>query len=343
MTELPQTMSAVEIGQPGPAQVLRLARRPRPTPGPGEVLIRVAAAGVNRPDVMQRQGAYPPPAGVTDIPGLEVAGEIVSLGPEVSSRAVGERVCALLAGGGYAEYAAAPALQCLPVPKNVALDEAAALPETFFTVFLNVFERAALAPGESLLVHGGASGIGTAAILLAKAHGARVFVTAGSARKCAACVALGADRAINYREEDFVAAVQDATNGRGADVILDMVGGSYVGRNVTAAALEGRIALIALLGGGRSEIDLRPLLTKRLKLMGATLRPQTVEAKGRLAQALLRRVWPWFESGRLRPPPVYARFALGEAGRAHELMESDEHIGKIVLEVVAGGGRNEMK
>jgi NADPH:quinone reductase len=331
MTALPETMGAVEIGEPGPPQVLKLARRPLPAVGPGEVLIRVAAAGVNRPDVMQRKGAYPPPPGVTDIPGLEVAGEIVSVGPEVSSRVLGERVCALLAGGGYAEYAAAPAVQCLPVPGNLTLEEAAALPETFFTVFLNVFERAALGRGESLLVHGGASGIGTSAILLAKAHGARVFATAGSPRKCDACQALGADRAINYRTEDFVAAVQDATNGRGADVILDMVGGSYVGRNVAAAAVEGRIALIALLGGARSDIDLRPLLTKRLRLMGATLRPQTVEAKGRLAQALLSRVWPWFESRRLRAPPIYARFPLASAWRAHELMESDEHIGKIVL------------
>jgi NADPH:quinone reductase len=337
MTDLPQTMSAVEIGEPGPPQVLRLARRPVPTPGPGEVLIRVAAAGVNRPDVMQRKGAYPPPPGVTDIPGLEVAGEIVRVGAQVASRTVGELVCALIAGGGYAEYAAAPAVQCLPVPRSLTVAEAAALPETFFTVFLNVFERAALAPGESLLVHGGGSGIGTTAILLAKAHGARVFATAGSARKCEACLALGADRAINYREEDFVAAVQDATNGGGADVILDMVGGSYVGRNLAAAAVEGRIALIALLGGARGEIDLRAVLTKRLKLMGATLRPQTVEAKGRLAQALLSRVWPWFDSGRLRAPPIYARFALEEAWRAHELMESDDHIGKIVLQVAARG------
>jgi NADPH:quinone reductase len=219
------------------------------------------------------------------------------------------------------------------------LEEASALPETFFTVFLNVFERAALAPGESLLVHGGASGIGTTAILLAKAQGARVFATAGSPRKCEACLALGADRAINYHEEDFVAAVQDATNGKGADVILDMVGGSYVGRNLAAAAIEGRITLISLLGGARCEIDLRAVLTKRLRLMGATLRPQTVEAKGRLAQALLARVWPWFDSGRLRAPPVYARFALADAWRAHELMESGEHIGKIVLQVVESAGR----
>lgn len=224
MTRVPQTMNVVEIGQPGPPQALRPAQRPVPAVGRGEVLIKVAAAGVNRPDVMQRQGAYPPPAGVTDIPGLEVAGEIVSVGAEVSSRTVGEQVCALVAGGGYAEYVAAPAAQCLPVPKSLTLEEAATLPETFFTVYLNVFERAALSPGESLLVHGGGSGIGTTAILLGKANGSRVFATAGSARKCEACLALGVDRAINYREEDFVAAVEDVTKGKGVDVILDMVG-----------------------------------------------------------------------------------------------------------------------
>ncbi len=337
MSPVPQTMEVVEIGQPGPPQVLRPARRPVPAAGPGEVLIRVAAAGVNRPDVMQRQGAYPPPAGVTDIPGLELAGEVVAVGADVSSRRVGEIVCALVAGGAYAEYAAVPAVQCLPVPKSLTVEEAAALPETFFTVYLNVFERAALAPGETLLVHGGGSGIGTTAILLARANGSRVLATAGSARKCEACLALGAERAINYREEDFVAAVRSATAGRGADVILDMVGGSYVGRNVAAAAVEGRIALIALLGGARAELDLRPMLVKRLRLMGATLRPQSIEAKGRLAQALLARVWPWLDSGRLRGPPLYARFPLAEAWRAHELMESDEHIGKIVLQVGAPG------
>jgi NADPH:quinone reductase len=333
MSGLPHSMGAIEIAQPGAPDVLRLVQRPVPAPGAGEVLIRVIAAGVNRPDVMQRKGAYPPPPGVTDIPGLEVAGEIVEIGGGVAVSRIGERVCALLAGGGYAEYASAPAVQCLPVPSHVSVEESAALPETFFTVYLNVFQRAVLAPGESLLVHGGTSGIGTTAILLAKAQGSRIFATAGSARKCAACLELGADRAINYHEEDFVAAVQDATNGQGVQVTLDMVGGSYVGRNVAAAAVEGRIALIALLGGARSEIDLRPLLIKRLKLMAATLRPQTIEAKGKLAQALLANVWPWFAAGRLRAPPIYARFPLAEAWRAHALMESGEHIGKIVLQV----------
>lgn len=326
-------MKAIEVSEPGPPRVLKAVERPTPTVGASEVLVRVFAAGVNRPDVMQRQGAYPPPPGVTDIPGLELAGEIVQVGAEVRSRHVGERVCALVAGGGYAEYATVPAVQCLPVPRSVTMPEAAALPETFFTVYLNVFERAALAPGEILLIHGGASGIGTTAILLAKAKGSRVFATAGSARKCEACLALGADLAINYREQDFVAEVRQATHGHGVDVILDMVGGAYLSRNLTAAAVEGRIALIALLGGAIAEIDLRAVLVKRLKLMGSTLRAQTVAAKGRLAEALLESVWPQFEVGRLRAPPIYARFALEEAWRAHELMESDEHIGKIVLEV----------
>ncbi|HUN26842.1 MAG TPA: NAD(P)H-quinone oxidoreductase [Steroidobacteraceae bacterium] len=337
MAVLPERMRVIEVREPGSPRVLTLAERPLPRLAPGEVLIRVVAAGVNRPDVMQRQGQYPPPAGVTDIPGLEVAGEIVAVasasGGAQHPLQLGTAVCALLAGGGYAQYVAAPAAQCLPIPRALSMVEAAALPETFFTVYLNVFERAALAAGESLLVHGGSSGIGTTAILLAKAHGARVFATAGTARKCAACLALGADRAINYREEDFVAAVQDATYGKGVDVILDMVGGAYLGRDIAAAATEGRIALIALLGGARAELDLRPLLVKRLKLMAATLRPQSVEFKGRLARALESRVWPQFATGTLRAPPIHARFPLEEAWRAHELMESGEHIGKIVLEV----------
>lgn len=328
-------MTVIEIREPGPPQVLRPAKRPVPELKPEEVLIRVAAAGINRPDVMQRKGAYPPPPGITDIPGLEVAGEIVRVGAQVTSRAVGELVCALVAGGGYAEFAAAPAVQCLPVPPPLSLIEAAVLPETFFTVYLNVFERAALASGESLLVHGGSSGIGTTAILLAKAQGARVFATAGTRSKCDACLALGAERAILYREEDFVEAVKQATGGRGADVILDMVGGDYLARDVAAAAVEGRIALIALIGGARAELDLRPFLVKRLKLSASTLRPQSIERKGRLARALLDHVWPWFDSGRLRAPPIHARLPLDEAWRAHELMEEGSHIGKIVLTVAS--------
>lgn len=331
MSAVPQTMTAVEVTRPGPPEVLRAGRRPVPQPGPGEVLIRVHAAGVNRPDVMQRQGAYPPPAGVTDIPGLEAAGEVVRAAAGVAWPKVGESVCALVAGGGYAEYVAAPAAQCLPIPSGLSVLEAAALPETFFTVYLNVFERAALAPGESLLIHGGSSGIGTSAILLAKAHGATVFATAGTRRKCDACLALGADRAILYREEDFVPAVAQATGGRGVDVILDMVAGPYLARDIAAAAVDGRIALIALLGGARAEIDLRPVLVKRLKLAASTLRPQSVEAKGRIARALLERVWPWFSAGRLRAPPIHARFPLAEAWRAHEALEGGDHIGKIVL------------
>jgi putative PIG3 family NAD(P)H quinone oxidoreductase len=324
------TMTAVEIGEPGPPEVLRAVPRPVPQPGPGEVLIHVAAAGVNRPDILQRKGLYPPPPGITDIPGLEVAGEVVRLGEGVREPALGARVCALVAGGGYAQYVSAPAVQCLPVPPPLTLEEAAALPETFFTVWHNVFERARLAHGETLLVHGGSSGIGTTAILLGKAFGARVLVTAGSAQKCAACLGLGADVAINYHESDFVAATLRATDGRGADVILDMVGGDYLPRNVTAAALEGRIALIATQGGAKSELDLRPLLGKRLTITASGLRLQPIANKGRIAAALRQNVWPLFASRGLKPV-IHARFPLADAAEAHRLMESGAHIGKIVL------------
>lgn len=334
MSPIPAEMTAIEIaGSGGPPEVLRPTRRPVPELKAGEVLIRVAAAGVNRPDVLQRRGNYPPPPGVTDIPGLEVSGEIVRVAEGVTTWRVGEKVCALIAGGGYAEYASAPAVQCLPVPAGVSLEEAAGLPETFFTVYLNVFERAALQPGETLLVHGGSSGIGTTAIRMAKAFGATVIVTAGSAQKCQACIALGADHAINYRETDFVKEVLARTNGKGADVILDMVAGSYLQRNIEAAAVEGRISVIASQGGARAEIEVRQLMVKRLRIMGSTLRPQTVESKGRLAAALRERVWPMFETGRLRAPPVHARFPLAEAAQAHALMESGQHIGKIILTV----------
>jgi NADPH:quinone reductase len=323
-------MTAVEIREPGPPQVLRAVQRPVPAPAAGEVLIRVAAAGVNRPDVLQRKGAYPPPPGVTDIPGLEVAGEVVQLGEGVAEPALGAKVCALVAGGGYAEFVSAPAVQCLPVPPSLSLEEAAVLPETFFTVWLNVFERARLKRGETLLIHGGSSGIGTTAILLGKAFGARVIVTAGSAQKCAACCALGADLAINYHESDFVAATLRATDGRGADVILDMVGGDYLARNTAAAAVEGRIALIATQGGAKAELDLRPLMAKRLTITASSLRPQPVENKGRLAAALRQHVWPLFASQGLKPV-IHARFPLADAAGAHKLMESGAHIGKIVL------------
>jgi len=324
-------MTAVEIREPGPPTVLRAGRRPVPQPKSGEVLIRVSAAGVNRPDVLQRKGVYPPPPGASDIPGLEVAGVVVAAAAGVSEPAVGARVCALLAGGGYAEYATAPAVQCLPAPTQLTLEEAAALPETFFTVWYNVFERARLRAGETLLVHGGASGVGTTAILLGKAFGARVVITAGTAAKCAACRELGADHAINYHEGDFVEATLRATDGRGADVILDMVGGDYVARNVAAAAVDARIALIAHQGGAKAEIDLRPLMVKRLQLSASTLRAQSVESKGRLAAALRQHVWPLFATKRLKPV-IYARFPLADAAAAHKLMESDVHIGKIVLD-----------
>jgi len=327
---IPQTMTAVEIREPGPPQVLRAVQRPVPQPGPGEVLIKIAAAGVNRPDVMQRKGIYPPPPGVTDIPGLELAGEVVLLGEGVHEPALGAHVCALVAGGGYAQYVSAPAVQCLPVPPSLTLEQAAVLPETFFTVWLNLFERARLRKGETLLVHGGASGIGTTAILLGKAFEARVIVTAGSAQKCAACRELGADVAINYREGDFVEATLRATDGRGADVILDMVGGDYLPRNTAAAAVEGRIALIATQGGNKAELDLRPLMVKRLTITASTLRAQPVQNKGRIAAALRQHVWPLFGTHALKPV-IHARFPLADAAGAHRLMESDTHIGKIVL------------
>jgi NADPH:quinone reductase len=323
-------MTAVEIREPGPPHVLRAVERPVPAPGPGEVLIHVAAAGVNRPDVLQRKGFYPPPPGITDIPGLEVAGEVVRLGEGVHEPAVGAKVCALVAGGGYAQYVSAPAVQCLPVPASLTLEEAAALPETFFTVWHNVFERARLKRGETLLVHGGSSGIGTTAILLARAFGARVIVTAGSAQKCAACRELGAELAINYHESDFVEATLRATDGRGADVILDMVGGDYLPRNVASAAVEGRIALIATQGGAKSELDLRALLVKRLTITASGLRPQPVANKGRIAAALRQNVWPLFASTGVKPV-IHARFPLADAAAAHKLMESGAHIGKIVL------------
>ena len=328
---VPSRMTAMEISRPGPPGVLQPVTRDVPKLRAGEVLIRVEAAGVNRPDVLQRMGFYPPPPGTTDIPGLEVAGEIVQAAPDVDPARIGERVCALISGGGYATYASAPAVQCLPIPGSLTIEEAAALPETFFTVYFNIIERAGLKAGETLLIHGGSSGIGTTAIALGKAFGARVFVTAGSPRKCAACIELGADRAINYRDEDFVKVALEATGHQGVDVILDMVGGEYIPRDITAAATDGRIALIATMGGTQATVDLRAVLVKRLTLVGSTLRPQSVERKGRLAAALEANVWPLFASGELRRPPIHARFPLTSAGAAHTLMESGEHIGKIVL------------
>jgi NADPH:quinone reductase len=330
MPVTPTTMTAIEIREPGGPEVLRPVQRPVPDIGPREVLVRVVAAGVNRPDLLQRAGHYPPPPGTTDIPGLEVAGEIVRVGAEVKEFASGDEVCALVAGGGYAQYVAVPVVQCLPIPATLSVEEAAALPETFFTVYFNAFQRAGLKPRETFLVHGGSSGIGTTAILLGKAFDARVLVTAGSAEKCAACLALGADHAINYKDEDFVAATLRLTEGKGADVILDMVGGSYVPRNIAAAATNGRIAVIAVQGGVTAEIDLRVLMMKRLTITASTLRAQPIENKGRLAAALRAEVWPLFSSKRLKPA-IHERFPLAEASAAHALLESGRHIGKAIL------------
>jgi putative PIG3 family NAD(P)H quinone oxidoreductase len=332
---LPSQMTGITIAAPGAPDVLKPATLPVPAPGPGEVLIRVAAAGVNRPDVLQRRGAYPPPAGASPLPGLEVAGTVAALGPGAHGFAVGDRVCALLAGGGYAEWCVAPAPQCLPVPAGLTLTEAAALPETTFTVWTNVFERGRLKGGETLLVHGGSSGIGTTAIQLAVAFGATVFTTAGDSEKCDACMRLGAARAINYREEDFVAVVLAETDGRGVDLVLDMVGGDYVARNLKAMAVEGRHVSIAFQAGATVSIDLAAVMQRRLTLTGSTLRPRTVAQKGAIAAALKAEVWPLIETGAYRPV-IHATFPLERAADAHTLMESSGHIGKIVLETNQG-------
>jgi putative PIG3 family NAD(P)H quinone oxidoreductase len=329
-------MQVIEISTPGPPSVLRLTERPDPRPGAGEVLIRVEAAGVNRPDLAQRLGKYAPPPGASDIPGLELAGTIEQVGPEVSDWHAGDRVCALVAGGGYASLCVAPSAQCLPVPAGLSSVEAAALPETFFTVWTNVFERGGLRRGETFLVHGGSSGIGTTAIQLATAFGATVFATAGTAAKCAACERLGARRAINYREEDFVAVVADETSGRGVDLILDMVGGDYVGRNLEALAMNGRLVQIAFLQGAVVNVNLAPLMRKRLIFTGSTLRPRTVDEKGTIARALRSHVWPLVESGAVRPI-IHKTFPLAEAAAAHAELERGEHVGKLVLTVVNAG------
>ncbi len=329
---LPATMRAVEITAPGKPEVLKAGTRPVPQPRPGEVLVRVAAAGVNRPDVLQRLGLYPVPPGASDIPGLEIAGSVAEVGAGVSAWKPGDAVCALVQGGGYAQYCTAPAVQCLPVPKGLTPLEAASLPETFFTVWSNVFDRAHLAPGESLLVQGGSSGIGVTAIQMAKAFGHKVLATAGSPQKCAACEELGADRAINYKTEDFVAVAKEATGGRGVDVILDMVGGEYVDRELKCLADDGRIVIIAMLGGAKSTVNLNEILRRRLVLTGSTLRPRPVEFKGAIARNLREKVWPHIESGKIKPV-VFRIFPLDQAAQAHALMESGTHIGKIVLSV----------
>ena len=329
---LPAKMTAVAISEPGGPMVLKPERRDVPQPGPGEIVVRVHAAGVNRPDVLQRRGVYPPPPGASDLPGLEVAGEVAALGDSESRWRVGDQVCALTPGGGYAEYVRVPAGHVLPVPAGFTYTEAAALPETFFTVWHNVFERGGLKEGESFLVHGGSSGIGTAAIQLASAFGARVIATAGSKEKCDACLKLGAERAVNYREEDFVAIAKDATGGKGVNVILDMVGGDYVSRNYDAASMDGRIVQIATLGGAMANADISKLMVKRLVHTGSALRPRTVAFKNALAAALEAQVWPLLATRRVAPV-MDMIFPLREAGRAHERMEEGDHIGKIVLDV----------
>jgi NADPH2:quinone reductase len=323
-------MRVVEIGAFGPPQNLRLTERSRPEPGAGEVLIAVHASGVNRPDVLQRLGHYPPPAGASDIPGLEVAGTIATVGDGAGEWRVGDRVCALVAGGGYADYCVAPAGQCLPIPAGCDFVEAAALPETVFTVWHNVFERGALQQGETLLIQGGASGIGTTAIQLAKALGARVVATAGNDYKCARCVEIGADLAINYRSSDFAQAVMSFTQGRGADVVLDMVAGSYVERELTCLAEDGRLVIIAVQGGRQAHIDCATVMRKRLTITGSTLRARAVEFKSALARRIRSRVWPLVEEGALRPL-IHRTFDAADAASAHALMESGEHVGKIVL------------
>ncbi|MEO0386512.1 MAG: NAD(P)H-quinone oxidoreductase [Pseudomonadota bacterium] len=327
---MPESMAAVEIAEPGGPEMLRPVTRPVPRPAAGEVLIRLVAAGVNRPDALQRAGAYDPPPGASDLPGLEGAGHIAALGPGVSGLAEGDAVCGLFPGGGYAAYVTAPAAHLLPVPAGLSLTEAAALPETFFTVWSTVFERGALRAGERFLVHGGASGIGTTAIQLAAARGARVFTTAGSDAKCAACVALGAEVAVNYRDEDYVKRLRAAAGG--VDLSLNMVGGSYLGRDVRLLAPDGRLVMIAFLEGLKAELNFAQIMTKRLTVTGATLRPQSVAAKARMADALRREVWPLIEAGRIRPV-MDQTFPLADAAAAHARMESSAHIGKIVLTV----------
>jgi len=329
---IPATMRQVRFEGAGGPEVIRLENAPVPEPGPRQVLIEVAAAGVNRPDCIQRAGAYPPPPGASEIPGLEVSGRIVALGAGVESLRIGDEVCALLSSGGYAEYCVAEEALCLPIPGPLSLLEAAGAPETYFTVYDNVFTRGRLRAGEALLVHGGSSGIGSTAIQLAKAFGATVYATAGSPEKCDFCRSLGADAAINYRMEDFVEEIRRLTDKRGVDVILDMVGGSYIPRNISVMAVEGRLVQIAFLQASKAEVDFRHVMVRRLTITGSTLRPRSVELKAEIAIALRRDVWPLLEKGAVRPV-IHATFPLEEARAAHELMESSAHQGKIMLEV----------
>ena len=329
---LPSEMTVVEIAAPGGPEQLRTAVRPVPQPGNDEVLVRVEAAGINRPDVMQRQGRYPPPPGVSDLPGMEIAGEIVALGPNVSGLSVGDKITSLLPGGGYAGYAIAAAPLAMPIPKGLSMVEAAAIPETFLTVWTNLFERGRCKAGDVVLIHGGTSGIGTTAIQLANAWGARVFATAGSAEKARACEKLGASRGIDYKTEDFVAVIRAETQGYGVDITLDIVAGPYVPRNLDIAAVEGRVVTISTLGGTRAEINMVPIMMKRLTLTGSTLRARTVAQKACVADGVRKHVYPLIESGKVRPV-IFKTFPLAEASEAHRLMESSQHIGKIVLTI----------
>ena len=328
---LPDQMTCIEIAQPGGPDVLRQVQRPCPTPNLGEVVIRVAAAGVNRPDILQRQGAYPAPPGASDLPGLEVAGTIVAVGDKVEAALIGKAVCALVAGGGYADHVPVDARLCLPIPKGFSMIEAAALPETFFTVWHNVFERGGLKAGESFLVHGGAGGIGTTAIQMATALGAKVFTTA-SAAKLEKCRELGADLAIDYAAQDFVALTKEATGGKGVDVILDMVGGDYIARNLKALGMEGRLVSIAFQNGSVAEINFMTMMLKRQTITGSTLRPQSVDAKARMAKSLAEQVWPLLDLGTIRPV-IHATFPLAQAAEAHRAIEASSHVGKIVLTI----------
>jgi NADPH:quinone reductase len=325
-------MKCIQISKPGGPEVLVPAERPTPTPKANEILIKVSAAGVNRPDVQQRLGKYAPPPDASDLPGLEVAGEVAAVGADVKMWKAGDQVCALVHGGGYAEYCVAPDVQALPLPKGLSATEAASLPETFFTVYSNVYDRARLAPGESLLVQGGSSGIGVTAIQMAAAMGNRVFVTAGSDEKCAACVKLGAEKAINYKTQDFAAEVKAATGGKGVNVVLDMVGGDYLQREISCMAEEGRLVFIAVLGGWKAEFNIAEVMMKRLVLTGSTLRPRTVAFKGAVAKNLREKIWPHIAAGRIKPV-IYKTFPLAQASEAHRLMETSQHIGKIVLEI----------
>lgn len=328
---LPAEMTYIDLPRFGGPEALVPARGSLPQPAAGEVLIKVAAAGVNRPDVMQREGNYNPPPGASPVPGLEIAGEVVALGDGVSDLKLGDKVCALVGGGGYAQYCVAPSPQCLPVPKGLSLLEAAALPENYFTVWTNVFERGSLKAGETILIHGGSSGIGTTAIQLAREFGARIFTTVGNSEKAQACLDLGAERAINYREEDYLSVVKELTDGKGVDLILDMVGGDYIPRDIEALAIEGRLVQIAFQKPSKMEFDFLPMMLKRLTLTGSTLRPRSVEQKAAIAQSLHKHVWPLLEAGKVKPL-IYETFPLERTCDAHALMDSSKHIGKIMLD-----------